>query len=273
MTSGKQHSTVGGPLALNGDRFFAGNVGIGTTSPSARLSITGFGTAASTTLVIADGDNNPYAVFQDNGSVGIATSTPTETLSVAGTVGFHALTGATGAGSLCLAADGEVVYNAASDSCLPSLRETKDHITPLTLSAIDTITALESVSFAYLNSDGRTRYGFIAEDVALVDPLLATYNADGIISGIDDRSMVAVLIKGVQELWEVVRGFAKSVKTEELCLENLCLTKQELQHILDQTGTTPATPSQPTPKVDDELEEDHEVEDGDADEPADPADL
>ena len=34
--------------------------------------------------------------------------------------------------------------------------------------------------------DGRTRYGFIAEDTASVDAHLATYDASGTVSGIDD---------------------------------------------------------------------------------------
>lgn len=194
-----------------------------------------------------------------DGKIGIATTTPTHTLTVSGTVGFHALTGATGAGSLCLSTDGEVVYNAASDSCLPSLRDTKDHITPLTLNALDTITALESVSFAYINSDGRTRYGFIAEDVALVDPLLATYDADGILSGIDDRSLIALLIKAIQE---IIESIARQLTTDRLCIGTTCISEQELKNILQRTGTAGLAPLEPEePEEEEEETEGEEHED------------
>jgi hypothetical protein len=60
-----------------------------------------------------------------NGNTGIASTTPWRKLSVSGTVGFDGLTGAAGAGSLCLSANKEVVYNSGSDNCLSSLRSTK----------------------------------------------------------------------------------------------------------------------------------------------------
>lgn len=135
-----------------------------------------------------------------SGNIGIATSTPWRTLSVSGSVGVDGLTGATGAGSLCLSADNEVVYNSGSDACLPSLRETKNDIAPLDLDAVATIIALEPVSFAYNQSDGRTRFGLIAEDTAAVLAPLATYNASSTISGIDDRAVLSVVVKSIKEI-------------------------------------------------------------------------
>ncbi len=67
------------------------------------------------------------------GRVGVASTTPWRTLSVTGTVGFDGLTGATGAGSLCLDSNKQVVYNSASDACLSSTRATKHEISPLVL--------------------------------------------------------------------------------------------------------------------------------------------
>jgi hypothetical protein len=71
------------------------------------------------------------------------------------------LTGSTGAGSLCLDANGQVVYNSASDACLPSLRNTKHDITDLSVDAVSVLENLKPVSFVYNESDGRTRYGFL----------------------------------------------------------------------------------------------------------------
>jgi hypothetical protein len=55
----------------------AGNVGIGTTTPSARLSVTGSNTSASTgALAVTDSNNNPLFNVMDGGNLGIGTTTP-----------------------------------------------------------------------------------------------------------------------------------------------------------------------------------------------------
>lgn len=138
-----------------------------------------------------------------NGNVGIATTTPGRKLTVVGTVEFRSLTAAVGAGSLCLSSSNEVVYNSGSDNCLSSTRDTKHAITPLTLDAINILNELEPVSFIYNGTD-RVRYGFIAENTASVDDILATYNAAGDLTGIDDRSILSVLVRAFQEFYREV---------------------------------------------------------------------
>src|SRR3989344_5990505 len=133
------------------------------------------------------------------GNVGIGTTTPWRVLSVTGTVGFDGLTGATGAGSLCLDANKQVVYNSASDACLSSTRATKHDIPNLSLDGLTVVDRLQPVSFVYNQGDGRTRYGFIAEDTAAVDPRLATYDASSTISGIDARPILSIVVKAIQE--------------------------------------------------------------------------
>jgi hypothetical protein len=222
----------------------SGNVGIGTTAPSNKFHVYADNTSASTGVAIIEQDGtgdsslqfslsatanwiagidnsdsdsfkissgntlgtNDYLTIANSGNVGIGTTSPTFKLSVSGTAGFSGLTGGTGGGSLCLSASNEVVFNSGSDACLPSLRETKNNIQTLDFTALDMVNELESVSFVYNQSDGRTRYGFIAEDAAVVDALLATYDAEGKISGIDDRSMIAVVLKAVQEMWSEVQS-------------------------------------------------------------------
>ena len=68
--------------------------------------------------------------------------------------------------------------------------------------------------------DGRTRYGFIAEDTAAIDEHLATHNASGTVSGIDDRSIVAILVSAVKELAHTIAGFAERFTTKELIAIN-----------------------------------------------------
>ena len=48
-----------------------GNIGIGTTTPWGRLSITGAGTGSGIAFATTDSGNNPKFVIQDNGNVGI----------------------------------------------------------------------------------------------------------------------------------------------------------------------------------------------------------
>ena len=131
-------------------------------------------------------------------------------------VGFDGLTGATGAGSLCLDSNKQVVYNSASDACLSSTRATKHEISPLVVDAIEQVLALQPVSFVYNDGDGRTRYGFIAEDTATVDAHLATYDASSVISGIDDRAILATVVKAIKDLYAQVREyFARTEQLEE----------------------------------------------------------
>lgn len=173
-----------------------------TTSSSTTYSIEGSGTVSCSSCQL-DKLVQPTVTITGNLQVGanfgIATSSPWRTLSVTGTVGFDGLTGSTGAGSLCLSSSKQVVYNSASDACLSSTRATKHDIAALELAGLETLAGLEPVSFVYNEGDGRTRYGFIAEDTAEVDDNLATHDGEGKISGIDDRAILALVVRAVQE--------------------------------------------------------------------------
>lgn len=75
------------------------------------------------------------------------------------------------------------------------------------------------VSFIYNNDASSTvRYGFIAEDTAAVDSHLGTYDQSGKLSGVDDRSILSIIVKALQELigevgnlTATVAGFAQSL--------------------------------------------------------------
>ncbi len=193
-------------------------------------------------------DTIAMSIASSTAYVGVGTTSPWRKFSVTGTVGFSSLTGSTGTGSLCLSADNEVVYNSGSDSCLPSLRETKHDITDLTLSASDIISSLKSVSFIYnIDASSTVRYGFIAEDTALIDPHLATYSASGKISGVDDRALISVLVKAFQELKSSLDGVLKWFDNGKLniqndvCVDDVCVTKEEFKALLLQNRTQSQT--------------------------------
>ena len=213
-----------------------GNVGIGTALPGYKLEVNGsFGIKNNTSLgfidtagtglagdIYAEGTTDDIAfrssdsvnpkirlvndsthnllLVQSEGNVGIGTTSPWRTLSVTGTVGMAGLTGATGAGSLCLDSNKQVVYNSGSDACLSSTRATKHSIQDISLDGLSLINQLQPSSFIYNQGDGRLRYGFMAEDTALVDDRLATHNEKGEITGIDDRAIMSVAVKAIKEL-------------------------------------------------------------------------
>ena len=220
---------------------------------------------------------NAYGVYQSssgvknyfNGNLGIATTSPWRTLSVSGTVGFDGLTGATGAGSLCLDSNKQVVYNSASDNCLSSTRATKHDILDLSVDALSLVEELHPVSFVYNEGDGRTRFGFIAEDTAAIDQHLATYNASGTVSGIDDRAIISILVAAIKEFAAKIAVLAESFTTKELIATNasfdalstkqlcaiksdgsqVCLTGDQLGALLSQTAgaaTSISVPSSPS---------------------------
>jgi hypothetical protein len=65
-----------------------GNVGIGSTTPWGKLSITGSGSGTGIAFAVADNANSPKVVVQDNGNVGIGTTTPLAKLHVGGGPAF-----------------------------------------------------------------------------------------------------------------------------------------------------------------------------------------
>ncbi|MEO5367413.1 MAG: DUF5011 domain-containing protein, partial [Magnetococcus sp. WYHC-3] len=192
-----------------------GNVGISSSTPFAQLSVNatdvgkpvlalyGYANQTEPLMLVASTTGSATTtafIIDNNGKVGIGTSTPWRALSLTGTASMAGLTSSTGAGSICLSASNEIVYNAGTDACLSSLRDTKHDITELSIDSLSIMRSINPVSFIYNEGDGRTRYGFIAEDVAEINPQLATYNANGELSGIDDRALLAVAFDSLKEM-------------------------------------------------------------------------
>ncbi len=262
----------------------SGNVGIGTPTPGVPLDVIGtvrtnnapgiggyfLGNASSTNMWIIRGQNSEtgsnagqdltfvsrsdtgaaiasvMTLQRSTGNVGIASTTPWKTLSVVGTMAVNGLTGSTGAGSLCLTASKEIVYNSGSDACLSSLRATKHDVQSLGLSGLDIIKALEPVSFIYNEGDGRTRFGFMAEGSAAIDDHLATHDAQGLISGIDDRAIISVVVKAIKEIATTISEFAQAFTTHRLCVDDVCVTRDQFQAMV---AASAASVSIPTPPV------------------------
>ncbi len=152
--------------------------------------------------------------------LGIGTSTPGNALSVQGdaliagtlkatsTVSFTGLQSATGGtnNDVCITAAG-ILVNETTGTCIVSSRKEKHDIKDLKLSGLDTILNLRPRSFSMnddISSDYENmQYGFIAEEVADVDPHLAAYGIDGEARSLDDRAILASVVKAVQEISEI----------------------------------------------------------------------
>ncbi len=198
------------------------------------------------------------------GEVGIGTTTPGYKLTVVGTVGLDTtLTDATGTpGSICYnTSTFEMTKNNAL-TCTVSARDQKNSIETLSISGIDTIMALNPVSFKYNDAD-RLRWGFVADELQAVSLQLGDgYDVNGNARSIDVPGLISINIKATQELNLKIDGYEARIAALEnpktLCLfddtgAKTCITKTQLDALLlgagvNASSNTPAPEPEPTPE-------------------------
>ena len=83
-----------------------------------------------------------------------------------------------------------------------------------------TLEQLKPVQFQW--TDGGNDLGLVAEDVAAVDPLLATYGERGDVQGVKYRQLTAVLVKALQEQHAEFAAFRAQVEREFAVLRAGC---------------------------------------------------
>lgn len=250
--AGASNSLVLGAISgINGANSDT-NVGIGTTTPGARLQVVGGADAepasggfivtgsttglnvaidnneimarsngaVSTLLLNADG-GDVTLVQTGTGNVGIGLLTPADKLHVDGIIRVATL-GAAGATSVCRNASNQLA------TCSSSLRY-KSNIAPFNRS-ISLISRLKPITFDWRDG-GMRDLGLGAEDVAAIEPLLVTYNAKGEVEGVKYDRIGVVLINAVKEQQQVierqneridalVRLVCATNKDAEICKEN-----------------------------------------------------
>jgi hypothetical protein len=140
-----------------------------------------------------------------DGEIGINTNNPQATLHVNGTVRFEAL-GTAGATTLCRNASNEIA------TCSSSLRY-KDDVEPFT-GGIDLVHRLRPIGFTWKQSGGAD-IGFAAEEVAGLDPRLATFNDNGDVEGVKYDRLTAVLVNAVNELEARLQALQRDKETLE----------------------------------------------------------
>jgi len=115
-------------------------------------------------------------------------------------MGYSAALSTTGSGWICLTGGTSGTVAACGSS---SIRY-KDNVKDLTL-GLDAVNKLRAVTYTWKES-GKRGFGFIAEEVEKVDPLLVYYNNDGQIEGVHYPYMAALMAKAIQELDVKVEG-------------------------------------------------------------------
>jgi len=124
----------------------------------------------------------------------------TGSMALTGTMFAATLTAAAGTpSSICKnAATHEVTVNPAL-TCTVSARDQKAQIVPYPAVALDVLAQLTPTQFTYIDDPGRLRWGFIADELQAVSPLLADgYDAQGQARSIDQNALLATLVQAVQ---------------------------------------------------------------------------
>lgn len=206
------------------------------------------------TLGFGTNGNTDNALIDSSGRLGIGTTTPWRTLSVAGTAAFSGLVNDSTGYYVCLnTTTGQMATS--TTACGASSERFKENITNIGY-GLDAVNALRPVSFTYKDSyiqDAPPQLGFIAEEVELVIPELVAKDASGTIQGLDYPKFTAVIVRAIQEIYDMLAGFAHSITsenlnaTERLCVGQTCITESELIEILDESGQDP-TPTPPAPE-------------------------
>jgi hypothetical protein len=194
--AGTDANTVGAQLYLNiaGNARFAmrdstNDIEFGGGTDSSGQAF--FGTRTNQKFNIQVNGNN-YAVFDTSGQFGIFT-----------------LAAATG-NTLCYNTTSNTGYDTIS-TC-SSLRALKKNIKPLALPS-DLLMHLNPVSFTDRASN-ENRYGFIAEDVNTVDPVLSSYY-HGTLNGVDYNGVTSLLVKTVQDQQHTIDDLTKRIDALE----------------------------------------------------------
>ena len=108
----------GNTFQVQGTRYFSGNVGIGTTSPYAKLSVQGAGTGTGINFQTTNSSLAPLFSILDNGNVGIGTPSPSYKLDVSGFINADQYSGLKQAGNTVLYASSTNAETAVGQSAL-----------------------------------------------------------------------------------------------------------------------------------------------------------
>jgi hypothetical protein len=142
---------------------------------------------------------------------------------VNGTIRIDSL-GAAGTTQLCRNASNQI------SDCSSSLKY-KHQITPFT-AGLSLIEQLRPISYTW--KQGGTRdIGFGAEEVAKIDPLLVTRNANGEVEGVKYDRIAVVLANAVNQQQQIIKAQQALLENQQRQIESLkklvCLDRPDAQ--------------------------------------------
>ncbi len=236
-----------------------GLVGVGTSSPGAKLAISNYGGGNQSLFVVASSSGalatSTNFIINNFGKVGIGTSSPAAQLTTTGTVQFANF----GAGTLSTDANGNLTVS--SDE---RLKDIQGDFTD-SLSEILAINPILYKWKADTGLDTGTVYaGFSAQNVKENIPEAVGVDKNGFLT-LSDRPIIAALVNAVKEIASVTDDFKKKLvewfgsatngihdlfvgtsHQETLCVGSAstgetCVTKTELDNLLRNAGQTVTT--------------------------------
>jgi trimeric autotransporter adhesin len=182
--------------------------------------------------ISGSGTVDTFAMFSGANTISNSPISVSGTLvSVNGSFRVSALT--TSATSICRSG-----VNNALATC-SSNKELKQDIADLNIGGLSTIRQLQARQFSW-KEDGRADLGFIAEEVAAVNPVLAQYEADGRLSGVKYTQMTALLLQGIQQIDGLVMNQGKTIDGLQSQLSTISSSTNELQNTKTDKATTSA---------------------------------
>ncbi len=265
---------------FSGNNIGSNNIIIGTniSLPDATANAINLGGVLFGTNTYSTTSGNPSITAVSSGRIGIAKVTPAYTLDVGNASVSGIVARFQNSSGTC-----DINPTSASLSC-SSDRTLKKNIQPLDTTIQAKVLSLVPVSYNW-NIDADTapkQTGFIAQDVEALFPDLVATDKDTGLKSLNYVGLIPYTIKAVQEMdiqiqgilpealdataygkiKEFLRGVAvegkaavdtlvarrveaDTVETKQLCIDSLCITKTQLQKILDESGSTAQTTPAP----------------------------
>jgi hypothetical protein len=178
-----RHSTTG-----FGNTFLGNQTGLSNTTGSNNTTVGNAADVASSNLTFATAIGAGANVATSN-TIALGRSNGSDSVRIPGTLTVLTL-GSAGSTSLCRNAFNQI------STCSSSLRY-KKNLQPFTR-GLTLLNSLKPITFNW-KADGSPDLGFGAEDVAAVEPLLVTHNANGEVEGVKYDRITAVLVNAVKE--------------------------------------------------------------------------
>lgn len=256
------------PLArfhVVGNSIFTGSIGIGTTTPQSKLNIKDInaipllieGTSVNGTGIELVNTTNAGTSrwqmnaefstlsFENPASQGSLLSLSRNGGNGNGTVtvfGDFLATSTVSVGALANGQNTSVCWNSANrflGTCSSSIRYKKD-IQPFN-GGLSMLNQFKPVTFRW-KSDDMPDVGFVAEDVAKIEPLLTTTNADGLIEGVKYDRISAILVNAVKEQQAQIEQMRALIKEQQTQIEQM---RQNIGELTKSQAQTPAEKTLP----------------------------